>query len=131
MAADLTQFKDVLQESVAIAAPQVHALWVESLMAGADLDDYRKYMEFAAKVTGANVDPKADANAGLAVFHFHMDGGGMTAQIQAAPAQPLELVEEISQQQAQPICQVNPAPETEPVDIQAELDALLGGHDDA
>ena len=141
MAADLIKFKDHLQEHVSIAAPQIHTLWVETLLAGADLDDYRKYMEFAAKVTGANVDPKADANAGLAVFHFHMDGSGMTAQVQSAPAA-LELVEEVQaakeilqaekpelNQTADPISKVS-EPELPVIDVMSELDALLGGLDE-
>ncbi len=139
MATDLTQFKDYLHEHVSVAAPQIHALWVERLMVEADMDDLRKYMEFAAKVTGANVDPKTDANAGLAVFHFHMDGSGMKTTIDA----PLQLVEEVQAvqeaivqqnpelaQTAHEISKVSEPAADEPMDILADLDALLGGLDD-
>lgn len=128
MAADLAKFKADLHEHVQEAALGIHTKWVEGLQLGADLDDYRKYMEWAGKVTGAEVDKKQDANSNLPVFNFVFHNGGVEATM-VKPPKATELVEEV-QPEAVPLATLDLAPKPQPVQVPVDIDDMMSALDD-
>lgn len=97
----------------------------------ATIDDLRKAIELANRVTGAEADKKVDPNAGLSVFNFTFSNGGVTAQpvVELASA----VVEDVTPREISTLAlepaQADPAPsvpQPSMEDMMAGLDAMLG-----
>lgn len=97
----------------------------------ATIDDIRKALELANRVTGAEVDKKGDPNAGLPTFNFIFSNGGVTAMPVvelAAPDVEDAAPREIPALQVEPPRPENPPPPAPSMeDMMAGLDDMLGG----
>lgn len=95
----------------------------------ATIDDLRKAIEMANKVTGAEADKKVDPNAGLPTFNFVFSNGGVTVMpiAELAPAD----VEDVLHRGVVTL-EVTPFENTPPIqspsleDMMAGLDDMLG-----
>lgn len=75
-----TEHKEFVQAAWREATPDLIAKYKERLHSEeATIEDIRKAIELANRVTGAEADKKVDPNAGLSVFNFTFANGGVTA----------------------------------------------------
>ncbi len=75
-----TEHKEFVQEAWRAATPDIVEQYLLRLnSAEATIEDLRKAVELANRVTGAEADKKVDPNAGLAVFNFTFSNGGVSA----------------------------------------------------
>ena len=75
-----TEHKEFVQEAWREATGDlIEAYLVRLASPEATIDDLRKALELANRVTGAEADKKVDPNAGLSVFNFTFSNGGVTA----------------------------------------------------
>jgi hypothetical protein len=129
MTTDVTQHKEDVQAALRSATLGVLETYIERLhMEGAaSLDDLRKASEFLVKSTGAEIDKKIDANAGLPVFNFVFQNGGMAATMVSAPM--VEVIENEALPMLDRAPPAKPARAADPVDmaeLMGELDDMLG-----
>ena len=98
------RFKDSLLE----AMPLVLDDYLVMVRGSENPEDFRKFLEFGAKLNG--LEPKSDANANLPVFNITISGAGVKAidVTQSAEAQPQpQALEAVSPSDSVPV----PAPQ--------------------
>ncbi len=72
--------------------------YYEQVMSDGDLEDKRKAIELAARITGAEAEKKVNPLAGLPVFNIVIHsghGGGVTAALQSAEVVDMETDTEL------------------------------------
>lgn len=104
----------------------------------ATIEDLRKGVELANKVTGAEAEKKVDPNAGLSVFHFTFSDGGVTAVpvVQLADPNITDVQPKRSRKATPQAALANSPAETDEqardmslVDMMSGLDKMLGEAD--
>lgn len=128
---DNAAFRDRYHEMLRVSVPGVLTRLVEELHANGDPQQMLRFLEHATKTLGAEADKKADAGAGLPVFNFVFNNGG----VQASAV--IEKVQEVIENAAQgalpnePTAVIEPAKpkqmtiEMKPVDL-SDIDDVLG-----
>lgn len=129
---DNAAFRDRYHELLRAATPGVLTRLVAELHSNGDAKEMIRFLEHATKTLGAEADRKVEAGAGLPVFNFVFNNGGVQASavmekvqevIDNAAAQPA-LTDEASEV----IEDVQPRPmhlEIKPLDL-SDLDDVLG-----
>lgn len=129
-----SEHKEFVQAAWREATPDLITEYLVRLTSSdATIDDLRKAIELANRVTGADADKKVDLNAGLAVFNFTFSNGGVTAVpvVELAGADVEDVTpREITLLAVEPAhapSAARPGPSME--DMMAGLDEMLGGEE--
>lgn len=93
MAADTNAFREELHDTFRGELPDLYVEYREKLAAGGTVEDYRKAVEMHVKTLGLEAEKKTDPNAGLPVFNFIFENGGVQATMVAAGSQPAQDAE--------------------------------------
>lgn len=103
---DNAEFRDHYHQLLRTATPEVVTRLVTELHASGDAKDMLRFLEHVTKTLGAEADKKVDAGAGLPIFNFVFNNGG----VQASAV--LEKVQEVidNAAQAQPALTNEPSP---------------------
>lgn len=103
---DNTEFRDHYHQLLRTATPEVVTRLVTELHASGDAKDMLRFLEHVTKTLGAEADKKVDAGAGLPIFNFVFNNGGVQANAV------LEKVQEVIDNavQAQPALTNEPSP---------------------
>lgn len=133
---DNAEFRDHYHALLRAATPEVVTRLVAELHAQGDPKDMLRFLEHATKTLGAEADKKVDAGAGLPIFNFVFNNGGVQANAVLEKVQ--EVIDNAVQAQAQPalpnepspviVEEVKPRPMTipmEPIDL-SDIDDVLG-----
>ena len=133
-----TEHKEFVQEAWRAATPDIVEQYLLRLnSAEATIEDLRKAVELANRVTGAEADKKVDPNAGLAVFNFTFSNGGVSAMpvvelsapdvLDVTPRAPRKKKPAVLAADTQAETPSAPdAPEMSMDDMMAGLDEMLG-----
>jgi hypothetical protein len=120
-----SSYKDRMQALLREAGPRLFMRYYDTLLEdNVKVDDLRKGVELIINATDVALEKKTDQNSNLAVFNITFDMNGMKAEVQAAPAQLVEQVED-----AKVIEAPAETPAIETVDVQEMfklLDGMLG-----
>lgn len=94
----------------------------------ATIDDIRKAIEMANRVTGAEADKKVDPNAGLSIFNFTFANGGITAQpvVELASA----VVEDVTPREISTVALGAARAENREADERPSMEDMMAGLDD-
>lgn len=103
---DNAEFRDHYHALLRAATPEVVTRLVTELHASGDAKDMLRFLEHVTKTLGAEADKKVDAGAGLPIFNFVFNNGGVQANAV------LEKVQEVIDNavQAQPALTNEPSP---------------------
>lgn len=103
---DNAEFRDHYHQLLRTATPEVVTRLVAELHASGDAKDMLRFLEHVTKTLGAEADKKVDAGAGLPIFNFVFNNGGVQANAV------LEKVQEVIDNavQAQPALTNEPSP---------------------
>lgn len=103
---DNVEFRDHYHALLRAATPEVVTRLVAELHSQGDPKDMLRFLEHVTKTLGAEADKKVDAGAGLPIFNFVFNNGGVQANAV------LEKVQEVIDNavQAQPALTNEPSP---------------------
>lgn len=103
---DNAEFRDHYHALLRAATPEVVTRLVAELHSQGDPKDMLRFLEHVTKTLGAEADKKVDAGAGLPIFNFVFNNGGVQANAV------LEKVQEVIDNavQAQPALTNEPSP---------------------
>lgn len=103
---DNAEFRDHYHQLLRTATPEVVTRLVAELHSQGDPKDMLRFLEHVTKTLGAEADKKVDAGAGLPIFNFVFNNGGVQANAV------LEKVQEVIDNavQAQPALTNEPSP---------------------
>lgn len=134
---DNAEFRDHYHQLLRTATPEVVTRLVTELHASGDAKDMLRFLEHVTKTLGAEADKKADAGAGLPIFNFVFNNGGVQANAVLEKVQ--EVIDNVAATQAQPALPNDPTPVLEVEDVKPrtmtvpmkpltldEIDAVLG-----
>lgn len=134
---DNAEFRDHYHQLLRTATPEVVTRLVTELHASGDAKDMLRFLEHVTKTLGAEADKKADAGAGLPIFNFVFNNGGVQANAVLEKVQ--EVIDNVVTTQAQPALPNDPTPVLEVEDVKPrtmtvpmkpltldEIDAVLG-----
>ena len=134
---DNAEFRDHYHQLLRTATPEVVTRLVAELHASGDAKDMLRFLEHVTKTLGAEADKKADAGAGLPIFNFVFNNGGVQANAVLEKVQ--EVIDNVVTAQAQPALPNDPTPVLEVEDVKPrtmtvpmkpltldEIDAVLG-----
>ncbi len=134
---DNAEFRDHYHQLLRTATPEVVTRLVTELHASGDAKDMLRFLEHVTKTLGAEADKKADAGAGLPIFNFVFNNGGVQANAVLEKVQ--EVIDNVVTTQAQPALPNDPTPALEVEDVKPrtmtvpmkpltldEIDAVLG-----
>lgn len=76
---DNAEFRDHYHALLRAATPEVVTRLVTELHASGDAKDMLRFLEHVTKTLGAEADKKVDAGAGLPIFNFVFNNGGVQA----------------------------------------------------
>lgn len=132
---DNAEFRDHYHQLLRTATPEVVTRLVTELHASGDAKDMLRFLEHVTKTLGAEADKKADAGAGLPIFNFVFNNGGVQANAVLEKVQ--EVIDNVVT--AQPALPNDPTPAMEVEDVKPrtmtvpmkpltldEIDAVLG-----
>ena len=131
-----SEHKEFVQAAWRTATPDLITNYLVRLVSEeATIDDLRKAIELANRVTGAEADKKVDPNAGLSVFNFTFSNGGVSAVQMPVAELASPTVEDVTPREIT-LLAVEPAdaPSAPPPgpsmeDMMAGLDEMLGGEE--
>jgi len=134
---DNAEFRDHYHQLLRTATPEVVTRLVTELHASGDAKDMLRFLEHVTKTLGAEADKKADAGAGLPIFNFVFNNGGVQANAVLEKVQ--EVIDNVVTAQAQPALPNDPTPVLEVEDVKprtmtvpmtpvtsADIDNVLG-----
>lgn len=134
---DNAEFRDHYHQLLRTATPEVVTRLVTELHASGDAKDMLRFLEHVTKTLGAEADKKVDAGAGLPIFNFVFNNGGVQANAVLEKVQ--EVIDNVVTAQAQPALPNDPTPVLEVEDVKPrtmtvpmkpltldEIDAVLG-----
>lgn len=134
---DNAEFRDHYHQLLRTATPEVVTRLVTELHASGDAKDMLRFLEHVTKTLGAEADKKADAGAGLPIFNFVFNNGGVQANAVLEKVQ--EVIDNVVTTQAQPALPNDPTPALEVEDVKprtmtvpmtpvtsADIDNVLG-----
>lgn len=134
---DNAEFRDHYHQLLRTATPEVVTRLVAELHASGDAKDMLRFLEHVTKTLGAEADKKADAGAGLPIFNFVFNNGGVQANAVLEKVQ--EVIDNVAVAQAQPALPNDPTPALEVEDVKprtmtvqmtpvtsADIDNVLG-----
>ena len=134
---DNAEFRDHYHQLLRTATPEVVTRLVTELHASGDAKDMLRFLEHVTKTLGAEADKKADAGAGLPIFNFVFNNGGVQANAVLEKVQ--EVIDNVVTTQAQPALPNDPTPVLEVEDVKprtmtvpmtpvtsADIDNVLG-----
>lgn len=104
---DNAEFRDHYHALLRAATPEVVARLVTELHAQGDPKDMLRFLEHVTKTLGAEADKKVDAGAGLPIFNFVFNNGGVQAN---AVMEKVQEVIDNAAAQAQPALPNEPSP---------------------
>lgn len=132
---DNAEFRDHYHALLRAATPEVVTRLVAELHAQGDPKDMLRFLEHATKTLGAEADKKVDAGAGLPIFNFVFNNGGVQANAVLEKVQ--EVIDNVVT--AQPALPNDPTPVLEVEDVKprtmtvqmtpvtsADIDNVLG-----
>jgi hypothetical protein len=131
-----SEHKEFVQAAWRDATPDLIVEYKKRLATDeATIEDLRKAIDMANRITGAEVDKKVDPNAGLSVFNFTFTNGGISAVpvVELPAADITDVTPRPPRKKKQPAALASPtppAPEMSMDDMMAGLDEMLGVTDD-